>query len=124
MIMTVGRLWAVTLDCADPQPLADFWANVLGGTASPFSDDFVAVELSTGLWLGAYRVDDHQPASWPDGDGPKQFHLDVTVEDLDTGERAVLELGATKADHQPEPDKWRVFLDPAGHPFCITNQMG
>ena len=122
--MTVGRLWAVTLDCADPAPLADFWAAVLGGTATPFSDDFFGVELPTGLWLGAYRVDSHRPPVWPDGDGPKQFHLDVTVEDLDTGEREVIELGATKADHQAEPDKWRVFLDPAGHPFCITNQMG
>ena len=122
--MTVGQLWAVTLDCADPVPLAGFWAAVLGGTVTPFSDDFVAVELPTGLWLGAYRVDDHQPPVWPDGEGPKQFHLDVTVGDLDTGEREVVELGATKAGHQPEPDKWRVFTDPAGHPFCITNQMG
>ncbi|WP_307831855.1 VOC family protein [Prauserella cavernicola] len=28
-------------------------------------------------------------------------------------------LGATRAEHQSDP-RWRVLLDPAGHPFCIT----
>jgi hypothetical protein len=46
------------------------------------------------------------------------MHLDVMVEDLDTAETAVLELGATKHDYQPGK-KFRVFLDPAGHPFCL-----
>ena len=27
--------------------------------------------------------------------------------------------GAVQAEHQAEP-RWRVLLDPAGHPFCIT----
>jgi hypothetical protein len=43
------------------------------------------------------------------------------VDDLDAAEKAALDAGATKAEHQPEPDRWRVFLDPAGHPFCVTN---
>jgi len=24
---------------------------------------------------------------------------------------------------QPSPARWRVLIDPAGHPFCISNQM-
>ena len=35
----------------------------------------------------------------------------------------VLELGALKCDVQPDPDRWRVYLDPAGHPFCLTTQI-
>jgi hypothetical protein len=46
------------------------------------------------------------------------MHLDVIVDDLDEAEAAVLELGATKAEHQPGTT-FRVFLDPAGHPFCL-----
>ena len=42
----------------------------------------------------------------------------LPVDDLDVGERAVVELGATKAEHQPGTT-FRVFLDPAGHPFCL-----
>jgi Glyoxalase-like domain len=45
-------------------------------------------------------------------------HLDVMVRDLDDGEREALALGATKAEHQPGTT-FRVFLDPAGHPFCL-----
>lgn len=50
------------------------------------------------------------------------MHIDVIVDDLDDGEAAVLELGATKPDHQPDhqPETtFRVFSDPAGHPFCL-----
>ncbi|MEU7863688.1 VOC family protein [Nonomuraea sp. NPDC049141] len=35
-------------------------------------------------------------------------------------ERLALAAGATKATDQPNPDRWRVLLDPAGHPFCVT----
>jgi hypothetical protein len=40
--------------------------------------------------------------------------------DLDTEESRILALGATKAEVQPNPESWRVLIDPAGHPFCIT----
>jgi hypothetical protein len=49
------------------------------------------------------------------------MHLDVTVDDLDTAESAVLQLGARKADYQPGTS-FRVFLDPAGHPFCLCKE--
>ena len=46
------------------------------------------------------------------------MHLDVMVQDFDSAEPAVLELGATKHEHQPGTS-FRVYLDPAGHPFCL-----
>ena len=46
------------------------------------------------------------------------MHLDLILDDLDVGEAAVLDLGATKHDHQPGTS-FRVFRDPAGHPFCL-----
>jgi catechol 2,3-dioxygenase-like lactoylglutathione lyase family enzyme len=63
---------------------------------------------------------DHQPPEWPDADRPQQAHLDFDVDDLDVGEAAVIAVGARKADVQPEPNAFRVFLDPAGHPFCLV----
>lgn len=119
--MAIGTLWSVTLDCADPQVLAEFWAQALDGKVAYSSENFVGVETPGGMWVGAYRIDGYEPPDWPDGGPPKQFHLDFAVDDLDTAERAALALGATKAAHQPEPDRWRVLLDPAGHPFCATN---
>jgi hypothetical protein len=32
----------------------------------------------------------------------------------------VLAIGARRADVQPEPSAFRVYLDPAGHPFCLV----
>jgi len=46
------------------------------------------------------------------------LHLDISVEDLDTGVAWALRSGATIAGHQPQEDV-RVMLDPAGHPFCL-----
>ena len=51
----------------------------------------------------------------------KQLHLELAVSDLDAQEARIIALGATKAEVQPNPDHWRVLIDPAGHPFCITN---
>src|SRR5580704_5423037 len=63
------------------------------------------------------RVADHQPPDWPTGSAPKQIHLELAVDDLEAAEARALELGASKAAEQPSPERWRVLLDPAGHPF-------
>jgi hypothetical protein len=63
-------------------------------------------------------VDPYTPPTWPTQEQPQQMHLDVIVDDLDTAEAAVIALGATKHEHQPGTT-FRVFLDPAGHPFCL-----
>jgi hypothetical protein len=46
--------------------------------------------------------------------------LDFSVSNLDAGETAAIAVGATLAPDQPEPERWRVLLDPAGNPFCVT----
>lgn len=117
----VGKFWAVSLDCADAPALARFWAAMTNGSLAYEGENFSGVELDNGVWIGAYAVPDYVPPVWPDGgERGKQFHLDITVDDLDVAERAATELGATKAEHQANPDGFRVMFDPAGHPFCLT----
>ena len=120
--MSKIRLGSVSLDCADPLALGTFWASVLGGEVAFSSDDFVAVKLDR-LWLSAVRVDDYQPPTWPGGALPKEMHLDLSVDDLAEGEVEVLALGARKTTIQPAPDRFLVFLDPAGHPFCLSTMI-
>ena len=117
--MAIARFALVALDCPDPLSLAKFYQRVVGGEIrSPTYDDWVRLLMTDGSDLGFQRDDDYQPPHWPDG-LPQQAHLDFDVPDLDEGERAVLGVGARKADSQPSPNEWRVFLDPAGHPFCL-----
>jgi hypothetical protein len=120
--MAVGRWRSVALDCADPQELAEFWVAVIGGEIGFSSEQFVAVNAGA-MWLAMVRVPDYRPPEWPDGDVPKQIHLDLSVDDLDSAETEAMKLGARKAEEQPAPDRWRVLLDPAGHPFCLSTQI-
>lgn len=117
--MAVARLAMTTLDCADPEALAQFWAGLLDASILMRTDEVVVVRTDT-IWLGAVRVPDYAPPTWPGGATPKHIHLDLAVADLDAAEAEALRLGAHKAEHQPAPDQWRIFLDPAGHPFCLT----
>ena len=111
----------VTLDCADPQTLAGFYGALTGMRELFSSDEFVALTADAGWDLGFQQVDGYQAPQWPGQDVPQQFHLDLRADDLDAVEAQALALGATKPDHQPGDGRWRVLLDPAGHPFCLTS---
>ena len=82
------------------------------------SPDWAEARADYGQSISFQRVEGYTPPAWPSQDGPQQMHLDLMVDDLDVGETEVLELGATKHEHQPGTS-FRVFLDPAGHPFCL-----
>ncbi|MFD9481062.1 MULTISPECIES: VOC family protein [Streptomyces] len=115
------RLTAITLDCADPQALAAFYARATGFEPHPGSGtDFAGLTREDGLFLGFQRVDGYRAPQWPDRSPPQQSHLDFTVDDLDEAEAVLLELGAGRPEYQPGGDRWRVLTDPAGHPFCLT----
>jgi predicted enzyme related to lactoylglutathione lyase len=115
--MAIARFPSIVLDCPDPASLATFYGALLDWKVET-SADWADVRADYGQCLSFQKVAGYTPPQWPGQDVPQQMHLDVVVEDLDAGEAAVLELGATKHAHQPG-ERFRVFLDPAGHPFCL-----
>jgi len=58
--------------------------------------------------------------TWPAGPGDQQMmsHLDIEVDDLAAAGTHAVAAGAVLADYQPQ-EHVRVYLDPAGHPFCL-----
>ena len=111
----------VALDCPDPLALARFYAALTGWDVDPASSEGW-VQLRSpggGVTIACQAASGHRPPEWPGDEHPQQLHLDFDVTDLDEGERAVLAIGARKAAVQPGRD-FRVFLDPAGHPFCLV----
>jgi len=113
----------VALDCPNPLALAEFYAGVTGWAVrdgAEGDDDWLQLVSPEGATIAFQLAPDHVPPTWPSGERPQQLHLDFDVADLDAGEEAILALGATKADVQPGGDDFRVYLDPAGHPFCLV----
>ena len=113
----IATLAEVNLDSADPAALMRFYQRVLGGDVSVLSEDFVVLRLP-GIAITSSRVADFRPSTWPDNTVPTQVHFDLRVPNLDAAEVELIAVGARLADHQPLPDQYRVFFDPAGHPFC------
>ena len=55
--------------------------------------------------LAFQQIDDYVAPTWPGGDHPQQFHLDLRVPDLADGEAQVLAAGATRHEHQPSAER-------------------
>lgn len=115
----IGRFSLVALDCPDPQALATFYAQITGWEIEHDGGDWVQLGSDAGATIAFQLAPDHRAPVWPSSEQPQQAHLDFDVPDLDTAEKQVLELGARKAEAQPGTS-FRVFLDPAGHPFCLV----
>jgi predicted enzyme related to lactoylglutathione lyase len=115
--MAIARYRSFVLDCPDPAALAHFYGAMLDWKTD-IAADWADIIAGPGHRISFQQVEGYVPPAWPSQEMPQQVHLDVMVDDLDAAEAAVLELGATKHEHQPGTS-FRVFLDPAGHPFCL-----
>ncbi|MET7295964.1 VOC family protein [Streptomyces griseoloalbus] len=116
--MSVAKVGAVVLDCPDPRALAGFYAGLVGGTVEG-EGDWVDLRVPGGPVLAFQAAPGLVPPQWPAADHSQQFHLDLTVEDLDAAEKEVLALGAKPLDAEDRSRTFRVYADPAGHPFCL-----
>ncbi|WP_285725484.1 VOC family protein [Psychromicrobium xiongbiense] len=115
--MAIARYPSIVIDCPDPGVLATFYAELLGWKAE-IRPDWAEVRGGPSECICFQPVENYTPPQWPGQDQPQQMHFDVMVQDLDEAEAEVLAIGATKTDVQPGTT-FRVFLDPAGHPFCL-----
>ena len=113
----VMALFAVTIDAPDASALAHFYADVTGMEVT-YDGPEGALISADGRSVMFQQVGDYTPPRWPDPAYPQQAHLDLLVRDLDAGEARVLELGASRLEGGGE--RFRVFADPAGHPFCLV----
>ena len=113
--MTLG-LEMITVDCTDPATLAQWWAEVVGGSVVPLpGGDFVLVVRENWPALGFQRVEMPTP-------GKNRVHLDLTASDLDAEVHRLVGLGATEtARHDLGGGfRWVVMADPDGNAFCVA----
>ena len=123
MTTTHMRVGSVVLDCADAGELASFYSRLLGWPDPRVDEDGSWADLANpegGIGLSFQRAIVYRPPSWPDPDVPQQIHMDIQVDDLEAGQAHALEVGARLVDDQGmKATGFRVYTDPAGHPFCL-----
>ncbi|MFD9357148.1 VOC family protein [Streptomyces sp. NPDC060031] len=132
--MTVLKTSVLVLDCAEPESLSRFYAELLGATAGPAGGDaeLFLVTGHTGVLLGIRRDPHHLPPSWPPPEDSQQAHLRILVaeDSLDEAEREAVALGArpvTAEEDGTRPDSrttLRRYTDPAGHSFVLAAVAG
>jgi hypothetical protein len=116
--MAIAKYPSFVIDCPSAEQLATFYGQLLDWAIQD-NGEWWEIRSPDGMQCICFQpVENYKAPEWPGQDVPQQFHIDVVVEDLDGGEKAVAELGATRHDYQPG-ETFRVFLDPAGHPFCL-----
>lgn len=137
----------VTIDCAEPHVLADWWAETLGWEVEPQDEAFIrrmvaeghADEADTTVHRGAlvWRVGAAivAPAEVRAGSPrvlfqwvpePKtvknRVHLDIRTGDADVAairERLVQRGAAILHEGRQGPHSWVTMADPEGNEFCI-----
>ncbi|GAB3453150.1 VOC family protein [Actinophytocola sediminis] len=121
--MSVPRVHAVVFDCPDPIALGEFYARLLEWTihTDQYNDGYadggwVSIVGDHGMRLDFQRVENYRQPTWPTSELPQQLHLDFNVDDPDAAHERAIGLGATLLDTQKS---FRVYADPAGHPFCL-----
>ena len=114
----IGKLRSVVIDTPDAHALASFYARLLGMEVQGAPGDDWVVVTGAGHRLAFQEAPDLQPPDWPDPARPQQFHLDVEVDDVEEAEPRALALGARRLPGGG--GDFRVYADPAGHPFCLV----
>ncbi|MGI5131576.1 VOC family protein [Pseudonocardia sp. CA-107938] len=112
---------ATVLGAPEGRALGRFYQRLLDWeVVSDEADWFMLRPPGGGAGLSFQTEKEHTPPTWPAGadEQQMQLHLDLQVTDLAAGSRHAEECGAVLAEFQPQ-ENVRVYLDPAGHPFCL-----
>ena len=112
--MALLTVTCVTINALNPEGLAAFWAELVGGIPHDAGNNYVIVNAGEGrVPLLFQRSEDTDPArGW--------VHLDCDADDRDATIARITELGGHLVEHRSDSNgDWVVMADPEGNPFCI-----
>ncbi|NNH71235.1 VOC family protein [Nocardia uniformis] len=120
---TTGTITSLAFWAQDGKALAAFYAAALGWELGPAYPDESGTPIAFTVTDGTtacifYSAHDFKAPRWPEEQLP--FHFNLAFPDPAAAEERLLELGATKPEHQPGQGHWTVLLDPSGQPFCVS----
>jgi predicted enzyme related to lactoylglutathione lyase len=105
----------IVIDCADPETLAEFWAEALAYDKIGMFDNYYVL-------LARNRA--HPPVLLQRVPEPKtgkaRIHFDLRVSDIETEAKRLEALGARRIDIGQGADPgWITMADPEGNEFCV-----
>ena len=105
----------IVIDCADPERLAEFWAEALGYAKAGMFDPYFVLLAPTR---------EHPPVILQRVPEPKttkaRIHFDLRVADIETEAERLEQLGARRIDVGQGTDPgWIAMADPEGNEFCV-----
>lgn len=113
MTLTLGM---ITVDSADPGPLATWWAEQVGGRIEQENEGwfFLVGVPGAPYKLAFQKVEDPTP-------GKNRMHLDLSAPDLDAEVARLTANGATEYErHDMDGFRWVTLTDPDGNRFCVS----
>jgi Glyoxalase-like domain len=128
--VTIGWIREIVLDSPDPLGLARFWAGLLGGEPVEWYPGWITLEPPPHGQRLSFQGTGAWSAPTAEGRAGPIVHFDVLVSDLAAAHERVVGAGAVYAGEHVsprpgpggEPVPWRVYRDPAGHPFCLVTR--
>ena len=115
------RLDHITLDAADIEQLAAFYADLTGWQITGRTDHWITITTDAGQKIGFQLAPDHVAPQWPGQERPQQAHLDLTIDDIEAHAERAEKLGAVRL---ARGQNWITLADPAGHPFDLCQRDG
>ncbi|MCP9958559.1 VOC family protein [Streptomyces sudanensis] len=101
----------VIVDCADPERLASFWAELLGRPVTGRTGPYVWLARGTGPGMGFQKV--AEPKT-----GKNRVHFDISSPDPAAVRARVEALGGRCLDRYASGG-FLVMADPEGNEFCV-----
>ncbi|WGW11625.1 VOC family protein [Saxibacter everestensis] len=108
------RLYELSVDSLNPEPIAAWWAGVFDATITRDSDGEPAVSDIPGAPFGSFvfgQVAEPKRAK-------NRIHWDVLVDDAGAIE-TLARKGAAMVRQQDDDIDWTVMADPDGNEFCV-----
>lgn len=122
---SAGMWWGTAIESLDPHALASFYSRLLDWPVVHEEPGTAIISPPDGpIYVVFQEALDYQRPVWPPRPDEQRpmMHFDFQVDDLESAVDEAVALGATVAQHQPQPHV-RVLLDPAGHPFCLCREQ-
>jgi predicted enzyme related to lactoylglutathione lyase len=115
-------VYGLSIDCADPIAVADFWSAALGRPVNPGSTAenaaIDATDQASGPRLAFHKVPEHKTIK-------NRLHLDLRTDQFEAEKERLIGLGATPLRSFERPGaRWTTFTDPEGNEFdLITSPL-